>query len=60
MEEGLIGGELLHDVLRVARSRSVGPSAPELHRLAGEIDMDLAEGTNDRLHLSHLLAELGR
>src|SRR5699024_5024893 len=60
VEEGLSGGEVLHDVLRVARSRSVGPSAPELRRLAGEIDMDLAEGTNDRLHLSHLLAELGR
>ncbi|WP_160132938.1 AAA family ATPase [Halococcus salsus] len=60
VDDGLDGGEVLEDVLRVARSRSVGPSAPELHRLAGEVDMDLAEGTNDRLHLSHLLAELGR
>jgi replication factor C small subunit len=60
VEEGMSGGEVLDDVLRVARSRSVGPPAAELHRLAGEIDMDLAEGTDDRLHLSHLLAELGR
>ncbi|RJT00761.1 AAA family ATPase [Halococcus sp. IIIV-5B] len=60
VDDGLDGGEVLEDVLRVARSRSVGPSTPELHRLAGEVDMDLAEGTNDRLHLSHLLAELGR
>ena len=27
-------------------------------RLAGEIDADLHEGTNDRLHVSHLLANL--
>lgn len=60
VEEGLSGGELLDDVLRVARSRSVGPPPAELHRLAGEIDVELAEGTSDRLHLSHLLAELGR
>ena len=60
VEEGMSGGEVLNDLLRVARSRSVGPPAVELHRLAGEVDMDLAEGTNDRLHLSHLLAELGR
>ncbi|WP_049998110.1 AAA family ATPase [Halococcus sediminicola] len=60
VEEGLSGDEVLDDVLRVARSRSVGPPPAELHRLAGEVDMDLAEGTSDRLHLSHLLAELGR
>ena len=60
VKEGMSGGEVLSEVLRVARSRSVGPPAAELYRLAGEVDMDLAEGTNDRLHLSHLLAELGR
>jgi replication factor C small subunit len=60
VDEGMDGGEVLADCLRVARSRSVGPDAAVLHRLAGEIDMDLAEGTNDRLHLSHLLAELDR
>ena len=60
VDEGMDGGEVLAEVLRVARSRSVGPDAATLHRLAGEIDMDLAEGTDDRLHLSHLLAELDR
>lgn len=60
VEEGMSGEEVLEDVLRVSRSRSVGPGPAKLHRLAGEIDMDLAAGTNDRLHLSHLLAELGR
>lgn len=60
VDEGMSGGEVLDDVLRVARSRSLGPGPAELHRLAGEVDMDLAEGTNDRLHLAHLLAELGR
>jgi replication factor C small subunit len=60
VEEGLSGREVLDEVLRVARSRSVGPPPAELHRLAGDIDMDLAEGTDDRLHLSHLLAELDR
>ncbi|EMA44009.1 AAA family ATPase [Halococcus saccharolyticus] len=60
VDEGMDGGEVLAELLRVARSRSVGPDAAALHRIAGEIDMDLAEGTNDRLHLSHLLAELDR
>jgi replication factor C small subunit len=62
VEEGFSGEELLADVLRVARSTAGigGTRLAALHRLAGEIDADLAEGTDDRLHLSHLLAELGR
>ena len=60
VDEGFSGEEVLDDVLRVARSRYNGDRLAELHRLAGEIDMDLAEGTNDRLHISHLLAEIGR
>ena len=28
--------------------------------LAGEVDADMSEGTSDRVHLGHLLAELGR
>ena len=60
VNEGFSGEEVLDDVLRVARSRYNGDRLAELHRLAGEIDMDLAEGTNDRLHISHLLAEIGR
>jgi len=60
VDEGFSGEEVLDDVLRIARSRYGGERLAELHRLAGEIDLDLAEGTNDRLHVSHLLAELGR
>jgi replication factor C small subunit len=60
VDEGFSGEEVLDDILRVARSRYNGDRLAELHRLAGEIDMDLAEGTNDRLHISHLLAEIGR
>jgi len=60
VDEGFSGEEVLDDILRIARSRYSGDRLAELHRLAGEIDMDLAEGTNDRLHISHLLAEIGR
>ena len=59
VDEGYSGTEVLDDVLTVARSRYSGDALARLHRLAGEVDMDLNEGTNDRLHLSHLLAELG-
>jgi replication factor C small subunit len=60
VDEGYSGTEVLEDVLTVARSRYSGDALARLHRLAGEIDMDLKEGTNDRLHVSHLLAELGQ
>jgi len=60
VEEGYSGAELLDDVLAVARSKYSGTELAEVHRLAGEVDTDLTEGTNDRLHLSHLLAELNR
>jgi replication factor C small subunit len=59
VDEGYSGTEVLEDVLAVARSRYSGEELSRLHRLAGDIDMDLKEGTNDRLHISHLLAELG-
>jgi len=60
VDEGYDGGEILDDLLRVARSRQSGRELAALHRLAGEVDLDLAEGTSDRIHLSHLLAEIGR
>jgi replication factor C small subunit len=60
VDEGFSGTEVLEDVLTVARSRYSGETLARLHQLAGEIDMDLKEGTNDRLHISHLLAELGQ
>jgi len=59
VDEGYSGGEVLEDVLAVARSRYGGEELATLHRLAGDIDFDLARGTNDRLHVAHLLAEIG-
>ncbi|WP_336001554.1 AAA family ATPase [Halorientalis halophila] len=58
VEEGYSGEEVLADVLRVARSRYDADRLARLHRLAGDIDLDLTEGTNDRLHVSHLLTKL--
>ena len=60
VDEGYSGREVLGDVLAVARSRYGDEELARVHRLAGEVDMDLTEGTNDRLHVGHLLAELGR
>jgi replication factor C small subunit len=59
VDEGYSGGEVLEVVIKVARSRYGPEELAELTRLAGEIDLDLTEGTSDRIHLSHLLAELG-
>ncbi|MFT4949055.1 MAG: replication factor C small subunit [Natronomonas sp.] len=59
VDEGYSGSEVLEDVLTVARSQYGESKLARLHRLAGGVDMDLHEGTNDRLHVSHLLAEVG-
>jgi replication factor C small subunit len=59
VDGGHSGDEVLEDVLTVARSRYSGTDLARVHKLAGEIDIDLHEGTNDRIHVSHLLAELG-
>ena len=59
VDEGYSGSEVLEEILDVARSRYAGEQLADLHRLAGEIDVDLHEGTNDRIHASHLLAKLG-
>jgi replication factor C small subunit len=58
VDEGYSGSEVLADVLDVARSRYSGRELAELVRTAGEIDMDLQTGTNDRLHIAHLLTVL--
>jgi replication factor C small subunit len=56
-EEGYDGSTLLRELLRVARSSSeISPhDAARLHALAGEVDLTMSEGTDDRLHLTHLL-----
>lgn len=60
VDEGYEGPELLQELLRVGRSKYSGDELAELHALAGEIEFALNTGTNDRVHLSRLLAELGR
>ena len=55
-DEGYDGQSLLVDLLDTARKRYDGERLARLHRLAGEVDHDLVTGTDDRLHLTHLLA----
>ena len=59
-EEGYEGGEILEALLEAARSRYGGDELASIHALAGEIEFEMADGTSDRVHLSRLLAELGR
>ncbi|MFB6171013.1 MAG: AAA family ATPase [Haloarculaceae archaeon] len=59
-DEGVSGEEVLSDVLRVARSRYSGDDLARVYELAGQVDLDLVEGTSDRTHLARLLAELGQ
>mgnify|MGYP000085473440 FL=1 len=60
-DDGYEGGDLLRELLRVARSKSDASSeaVARLHALAGEVDLDLVEGSDDRIHLTHLLAAWG-
>jgi replication factor C small subunit len=58
VEEGYSGDELLEAILRTANGRYTGERLARVHRLAGEVDLDLVEGTSDRLQLSHFLAAL--
>ncbi len=55
-DEGYDGQTLLRNLLRVARTEYGGRELARLYELAGDVDADLATGTDDRLHLSHLLA----
>ncbi|MFB6092903.1 MAG: AAA family ATPase [Haloquadratum sp.] len=58
-DEGFGGQELLRALLRVADTypEEFGESnLVRLHRLAGSADLDLAEGNDARLHITHLLA----
>ena len=62
VDEGLSGAEVLEEVLLAARERYEGDEArlARFHRLAGEVDLEMSEGNSDRIHVAHLLAELGR
>jgi len=59
VDEGLSGGEVIEEILAVARSRYEGDRLAELHEFTGEIEFDMAQGTSDRIHVGRLLAELG-
>lgn len=58
IDEGYSGEEILLELLQVVRVHEP-TDIKQIIKLAGNIDFALAQGTNDRLHLSHLLAELG-
>jgi replication factor C small subunit len=59
-DEGYEGGDLLQALLRAARLSDLSTEdLARLHRLAGEVDLDLAVGTDDRLHLTRLLTAWG-
>ncbi|ELY64625.1 AAA family ATPase [Natronococcus jeotgali] len=60
VDEGLDGEEVLDLVLEVARKRYQGEKLARTHRLAADVEFEMHEGTSDRIHVSHLLAELGR
>ena len=59
-EEGYEGEEVLRELLVAARSQYGGDGLARVHALAGEIEFEMTAGTTDRVHLGHLLAELGR
>jgi replication factor C small subunit len=59
-DEGYEGDDLLRALLDAARRGDVsGDDLARLHRLAGPVDLDVETGTDDRLHLTHLLAAWG-
>jgi replication factor C small subunit len=55
LDEGYDGGELLQDLLRVARGTYTGDDLARLHALAGQADADVQTGTDATVHLTHLL-----
>ncbi|WP_276255130.1 AAA family ATPase [Halomontanus rarus] len=60
VDEGLSGSEVLDSILSIARKRYQGDELARIHRLAADVEFEMNEGTSDRIHVSHLLAELGR
>ncbi|MFB6111320.1 MAG: AAA family ATPase [Halobacteriaceae archaeon] len=57
-DQGLSGEEVLDEVVTVAQSRWDGEQLARLHVLAADVDHDLTVGTNPRVPLAGLLAEL--
>ena len=55
LDEGYDGSELLRELLRVARNEYSGETLTRLHRLAGEVDLDLTDASDEKIHLVHLL-----
>ncbi|GAB3042018.1 AAA family ATPase [Natronobiforma cellulositropha] len=60
VDEGLSGSEVLEEILAVSRKRYQGADLARIHRLAADVEFVMLEGTSDRVHVSRLLAELGR
>ncbi|SDR31946.1 AAA family ATPase [Natronobacterium texcoconense] len=60
IDEGLDGEEVVDAILRVARKRYQGDRLARIHRLAGDIEFEMHEGTSDRIHVARLLSELSR
>jgi replication factor C small subunit len=58
-DEGWSGEEVLGELLAAADARYDDERLAELHRLAGDVDFDMTEGSGDRVHLAHLLADFG-
>ena len=55
LDEGYDGPELLRELLRVARNEYAGEPLERLYRLAGEVDLDLTDASDAKIHLVHLL-----
>ena len=59
-DDGYEGAAVLQELLAAARARYDGDELVGVYELAGEVDHEMAAGNTDRVHLSRLLAELGR
>jgi len=59
VDQGYSGEEVLAAIREAAGRRYSGNELAAVHELAGEIDLEMARGANDRLQLARLLAELG-
>lgn len=58
IDDGYDGTDLLAEFVRVARNRYEPETVAAVAALAGEIDFDMAQGANDRVHLAHFLSRL--